>query len=81
MLAELAAGPALGLAPELAGPQELQLVTMVRQFIKARGLRRVVVPIRVPGAAGQAMREGGLLPLTGGPRGAETFDHWLAGRR
>ena len=80
MLAEVAAGPALGLAPELAGPQELQLVTMTRQLIRARHLRKVVVPIRVPGAAGAALRGGGLVPLTDGPRGAEAYAEWLAGQ-
>jgi hypothetical protein len=71
------AGPA-GLAPELAGPQELQMVDMVRRVARARGLRRPVLGIRLPGAAGAAMAGGGQLPSGPGPRGVQTFAEWLA---
>ena len=37
--------------------------------LRARGLRRLVLPLRVPGAAGRAMAEGRLLPTGPGPRG------------
>jgi uncharacterized protein YbjT (DUF2867 family) len=76
-LVELAAGPALGLAPELAGPEDQQMVSMVRRVVRARGLRKLVVPVSLPGAAGRAMRDGGLLPTNPGPRGTETFEEWL----
>jgi hypothetical protein len=76
-LAQLAAGPAVGLAPEFAGPQEYQLVDLARRLVRSRGQRRCVVPIRMPGAAGRDMATGALLPRTAGPRGTETFDHWL----
>jgi uncharacterized protein YbjT (DUF2867 family) len=76
-LVELAAGPALGLAPELAGPEDQQMVSMVRRVVRARGLRKLVVPVSLPGAAGRAMRDGGLLPTSPGPRGTETFEEWL----
>ncbi len=76
-LAELAAGPAVGLAPELAGPQEHELVDMARLLLRARGQRRRVVPLRLPGAAGRQMAGGGLLPAGPGRRGVETFDQWL----
>ncbi len=76
-LAELAAGPAVGLAPELAGPEEHELVDMARLLLRARGQRRRVVPIRLPGAAGRQMAGGGLLPAGPGRRGVETFDQWL----
>ncbi len=76
-LAELAAGPAVGLAPELAGPQEHELVDMARLLLRATGQRRRVVPVRLPGAAGRQMASGGLLPAGPGRRGAEPFDQWL----
>ena len=60
-LAELAAGPALGTAPELAGPREESMPDMVR---------RLVLAMRVPGAAGRAMAGGALLPSGEGPRGS-----------
>ncbi|MFI6462897.1 SDR family oxidoreductase [Streptomyces sp. NPDC050528] len=80
-LVKLAGGPAQGMAPDLAGPRVEQLVDMVRQLLRARGERRVVVPVRMPGAVGAAMTGDGLLPLAGGavgPRGRQTFDEWLA---
>lgn len=77
-LVDLALAPAQGMAPELAGPREEQLVDLVRQLLRARGERRPVVPVRLPGAAGAAMAGNGQLPAGPGPRGTETFDEWLA---
>jgi uncharacterized protein YbjT (DUF2867 family) len=77
-LVEIAVGPPQGLAPDLAGPEEKQLVAMTRQVVKARRLRRLVVPIPVPGEVGKALRHGGLLPTGPGPRGTQTFEQWLA---
>jgi uncharacterized protein YbjT (DUF2867 family) len=71
------AGPS-SRAPDLAGPEQLQLVDMARKVSRARGLGRRVVPVRVPGAAGRAMRAGALCPTTPGPRGRVTFGAWLA---
>jgi uncharacterized protein YbjT (DUF2867 family) len=76
-LVTLALGPAVGHAPELAGPEEQQLVDMVRRLVAARGLRRMLLPIRAPGAAGRAMADGALLPTEPGPRGRQTFAEWL----
>lgn len=77
-LAALAFGPAQGFAPELAGPGQLDLVDAVRRVLEARGERRVVVPVQVPGAAGRAMREGALTPGDGQARDGQSFDAWLA---
>jgi uncharacterized protein YbjT (DUF2867 family) len=74
----LALAEPVGPAPDLAGPQRLKMIDMVRAYVRARGLRRLVVPIVLPGAAGAAMRDGGLLPIEDGPRGTQTFDQWLA---
>lgn len=76
-LVTLSLGPAVGHAPELAGPEEQELVEMARRLAKARGLRRRLLPIRVPGHAGRAMAEGALLPTEPGTRGRQTFDEWL----
>ncbi|MDP2773897.1 MAG: NAD(P)H-binding protein [Nocardioides sp.] len=75
-LVDLAEGDPVGRAPELAGPEQLQIVDLARRV--ARGRR--VVPVRLPGAAGTAMRTGALLPQGDGPRGTLTFDAWLADR-
>jgi uncharacterized protein YbjT (DUF2867 family) len=77
-LAELATGPARGMAPEHAGPDEMGLPDMVRSVVRRRGQRRAVVPVRVPGRAGRAMADGALLPSGPGPRGQQTFAEWLA---
>lgn len=77
-LVRLVAGPAIGYAPELAGPEELELVDMARQVHDARGSRRLLLPLTVPGRAGRAMKEGALLPTAPGPRGQQTFGEWLS---
>lgn len=77
-LVGLAAGEPVGLAPDLAGPEQQQMSDMVRRLLRARGERRLLIPVRFPGAVGRAMVHGGLLPTGPGPRGLGTFDEWLA---
>lgn len=77
-LVQLATGPAIGLAPELAGPQVHELVDLVGQVAAATGQRRLRVPVRLPGATGKAMASGALLPTGPGTRGEQTFASWLA---
>jgi hypothetical protein len=78
-LVDLAVSAPAGLAPELAGPQRLRVPDLVRRLVRARGGRRLVLGVRVPGAAGRAVARGGLLPSGPGPRGRQTFEDWLAG--
>ncbi|CAB4703142.1 MAG: NAD(P)H-binding protein [Actinobacteria bacterium] len=78
-LVELAEAAPAGRVPDLAGPQRLQMVDLARRVSRARGLGRHVVPVRLPGAAARAMRDGTLCPTTDGPRGTVTFDEWLSG--
>jgi uncharacterized protein YbjT (DUF2867 family) len=70
-------GDPAGRIVEIAGPEDRQMVDMVRSLIEADGPRRLVVPVKLPGAAGDGMTGGGLLPTGPGPRGTETFDQWL----
>ncbi|MFG2477928.1 SDR family oxidoreductase [Streptomyces fagopyri] len=77
-LVRLALAPAQGMAPELAGPRAEQLVDMVGRLLRARRGRRLLLPVRMPGATGAAMTGDGLLPAGPGPRGTQTFDAWLA---
>ena len=77
-LVALAAGPAVGRAPELAGPREEQMVDMVRRLKRLRGARRLVVPLTLPGRTGRAMTGGALLPTGPGPRGRQSFTDWLS---
>jgi uncharacterized protein YbjT (DUF2867 family) len=76
-LVTLATAPPRGMAPELAGPQVHDMVELARRVLRARGERRVVVPVRLPGRAGAAFAADGLLPTGDGPRGRQTFDEWL----
>ena len=77
-LADLVAGDAVGMAPELAGPEVHDVADMARRLLRAQGSGRRVVGVRVPGAAGRAMASGDLLPTEDGPRGVQTFEEWLA---
>lgn len=76
-LLELAAGPAQGRAPEMGGPQDRRMVDLVRAVVRARGVRRAVLPLPAVGAAGRAAADGALVPAGPGPRGSETFEQWL----
>jgi uncharacterized protein YbjT (DUF2867 family) len=76
-LAGLAAGEPQHMAPELAGPRVESVVDMARQLIRRRAEHRLVIPLRLPGAAGKAMATGALLPTEPGPRGRQTFAEWL----
>ena len=76
-LAEIAVGDPVGRAPDLAGPREEWLLDMTRRVQQARAKRRLLVPMRLPGAVGRHMAGGGLLPEGEGPRGKETFDSYL----
>lgn len=78
-LVAMVAGPAVGRAPELAGPQVHELPDLVRAVLQARGRRTRVLAFRLPGRAGTAMVDGGLLPTGDGPRGTQAFDDWLRG--
>jgi uncharacterized protein YbjT (DUF2867 family) len=76
-LVELAVGEPAGATPELAGPEVHELTDLARRVLGARGDRRVLVPLRLPGAVGRQLAGGALLPAGPGGRGVETFDAWL----
>ncbi len=77
-LLTLAAGPAVGHAPELAGPEVHPLPALVRQVMRGLGRRGVAVPVRLPGKTGTLTAGGALLPAGPGLRGQQTFAQWLA---
>lgn len=80
-LAELAHGEPLGLAPELAGPEQMPMPEMVRSVARLRGDHRPVVTMPLPGEVGRQVAAGALLPSAPGPRGTTTFAEWLATQR
>lgn len=76
-LAALVVGPAVGMAPEVAGPEQHLLSDLARRLLAARGQRRRVLALTLPSASARAAAGGALLPTTPGPRGVQTFDQWL----
>jgi uncharacterized protein YbjT (DUF2867 family) len=75
-LAELATGPAQPQTLEMGGPESFQLVDLVTQAALDRGARARVVPVRVPGNAGRAMRQGALVAATPWRTGTQTYGDW-----
>ena len=76
-LVAVALGEPQGLAAELAGPEEHQLVDLARRVLRSRGQHRPVIGVRLPGKGGRAMAAGGLLPGAGARFGKQTFDEWI----
>ena len=67
-----------GRVTELAGPQEEDLVEMVRGYARAIGYRAHVPAVSLPGTYGRALRTGALLPRSGAQLGVQTYAEWLA---
>jgi hypothetical protein len=57
------------------------MADMIREVVRARGDRRLVVSARLPGATGKAMAAGGGLPYGPGLRGTQTFADWVTEQR
>jgi uncharacterized protein YbjT (DUF2867 family) len=57
-LVELALREPAGLVPDIAGPRVHTLSELVREYLRARGKHRLLVPLRLPGRAARAYREG-----------------------
>lgn len=57
-LAELAAGPPQGRVPDLGGPEVLGGRELAREYLRAAGSRRVVLPVRLPGKVFAALAAG-----------------------
>jgi len=76
-LVSLASGPAVGRAPDIAGPEVSDLPDLARRLQAMTGKTKSIWAMNVPGKAGKAMRDGALLPAGDGPRGKVTFEDWL----
>jgi uncharacterized protein YbjT (DUF2867 family) len=60
-LSELALAAPAGLVPGMAGPRTYWMADLLRSYLKAAGKRRLLLPMRVPGKAARAVREGATL--------------------
>lgn len=78
LLAVLSSPPA-GLLPDLVGPEAMRLTEAARPWLRARRMRRVIVPIPVPGATAAGFR-GGHNTAPDRPSGSVTWQEWLARR-
>jgi hypothetical protein len=77
VLAELALADPTGRVTEMSGPEVHQMPDLARRLLSARGSRRAVLPVRLPGRVGRALAGDGLLATGGGRRGTLTFGRWL----
>jgi uncharacterized protein YbjT (DUF2867 family) len=78
-LVALTGRPAAGRAPDLGGPQVRSMAELAVAWLAARGKRRRVLPVRLPGKIARGYRAGGHLA----PERAEgsiTFEEFLAAR-
>ena len=78
-LVELALGPPAGLVPDIAGPQVHTMAGLLREYLRARGKRRPLVPVWLPGKAARAVRAGANLAPDRAV-GHRTWEDFLAGR-
>jgi len=78
-LVELALGTPAGLVPDIAGPQVHTMADLLRGYLRARGKRRLLVPVRLPGKAARAVRAGANLAPDRAV-GHRTWEDFLADR-
>lgn len=57
-LVESALGTPAGLAPDMAGPRVYGVADLLRVYLQARRMHRLLVPVRLPGRAARACRAG-----------------------
>jgi uncharacterized protein YbjT (DUF2867 family) len=78
-LVELALGAPAGLVPDMAGPRVYEMSALLRGYLRARGKRRPLVPVRLPGQAARAFRAGTNLSPDRAV-GRRTWEEFLAER-
>ena len=78
-LVDLALAAPAGLVPDIGGPRVYATSDLVRAYLRARGKRRALVPIPVPGRAARAVREGATLAPDHAV-GRRTWEDFLAER-
>ena len=76
-LTELALATPAGLVPDLAGPRVYGMDALIREYLRASGKHRPLLPIRLPGKAARAIRAGANL-APGRAVGRRTWEQFLA---
>jgi uncharacterized protein YbjT (DUF2867 family) len=78
-LVELALGDPAGLVPEMGGPRVYEMSDLVRSYLRASGKHRPIVPMKMPGHAARAFRDGANLN-TERAVGERTWEEFLLER-
>lgn len=78
-LAELALGTPAGLVPDIAGPKVYSTDELLREYLRAVGKHRPIVPVPLPGKAARAVRSGANLAPERAV-GRRTWEEFLAER-
>jgi uncharacterized protein YbjT (DUF2867 family) len=78
-LVELALGRPAGLVPDMAGPRVYGTAELVRAYLRARGKRRPIIPVWLPGKAARAFRAGANLAPERAV-GRRTWEEFLSDR-
>ncbi|HET7280118.1 MAG TPA: NAD(P)H-binding protein [Dermatophilaceae bacterium] len=78
-LAELAQGQPAGLVADMGGPRAYAMSELLRDYLRATGRHRVILPMRQPGRAARAFREGANLAPDQAV-GVRTWEEFLAER-
>jgi uncharacterized protein YbjT (DUF2867 family) len=78
-LVELALGEPAGLVPDIAGPRVYGMDELVRSYLRATHRRRLLLPVRLPGRAARAVRDGANL-APGRAVGHRTWEEFLTDR-
>jgi uncharacterized protein YbjT (DUF2867 family) len=76
-LVELALGEPSGLVPDLGGPRVYGAADMMRAYLRASHKRRPLLPVRLPGRAAAAVRDGVVLAPEHAV-GKRTWEEFLA---
>jgi hypothetical protein len=76
---ELALGTPAGLVPDMAGPRVYEMAELLRGYLRARRKHRLIVPVRLPGKAARAFRDGANLAPERAV-GRRTWHEFLADR-
>ncbi len=66
-----------GRAPDMGGPVALDFVDVARKYLAAKGKRRALLPVTLPGKASKGFRAGHNLTLEHAD-GTMTYDEWLS---
>ncbi len=78
-LVELALDAPVGPVPDMAGPRVYGVADLLGGYLRARGAHRLMVPVRIPGKAARAFRDGANLAPERAV-GHRTWEDFLAER-